>query len=159
MIIDWTYEPVSQLQLNVIFTRVALVMVSVHSSKALTKTLTQMNFPGWQGHAYYHRFMWWEDHKSLLEKEAYNILLASSLDSSALHLLGGHTYWGYAEFSVREKWKFPNLLPDGQNEDIPRNPKVAVDVWSKTSFVCVCVRACVRARVRACTRVLGELCF
>jgi hypothetical protein len=38
MIMDWTSEPVSQPQLNVILIRVALVMVSVHSSKTLTKT-------------------------------------------------------------------------------------------------------------------------
>jgi hypothetical protein len=38
MIMDWTSEPVSQPQLNVVLIRVALVMVSVHSSKALRKT-------------------------------------------------------------------------------------------------------------------------
>jgi hypothetical protein len=36
---DGTSEPVSQPQLNVVFIRLALVMVSVHSSKTLTKTL------------------------------------------------------------------------------------------------------------------------
>ena len=36
---DWTSEPVSQSQLNVVLIRVALVMVSVHSSKTLIKTL------------------------------------------------------------------------------------------------------------------------
>jgi hypothetical protein len=35
-----TSEPVSQPQLNVVFVRLALVMVSVHSSKTLTKTLS-----------------------------------------------------------------------------------------------------------------------
>jgi hypothetical protein len=38
MIMDWTSEPVSQSQLNVVLVRVALVMVSVHNSKTLTKT-------------------------------------------------------------------------------------------------------------------------
>jgi hypothetical protein len=38
MIMDGTSEPESQLQLNVVFIRVTLVMVSVHSSKTLTKT-------------------------------------------------------------------------------------------------------------------------
>jgi hypothetical protein len=38
MIMDRTSEPVSQPQLNVVFMRFALVMVSVHSSKTLTKT-------------------------------------------------------------------------------------------------------------------------
>jgi hypothetical protein len=38
MIMDWTSEPVSQPQVNVVLTRVALVMVSVHSSKTQTKT-------------------------------------------------------------------------------------------------------------------------
>jgi hypothetical protein len=38
MIIDGACEPVSQPQLNVVLIRVALVTVSVHSSKALTKT-------------------------------------------------------------------------------------------------------------------------
>jgi hypothetical protein len=35
---DWTSEPVSQSQLNVVLIRVPLVMVSVHSSKTLTTT-------------------------------------------------------------------------------------------------------------------------
>ena len=35
---DWTSEPVSQSQLNVLHIRVALLMVSVQSSKTLTKT-------------------------------------------------------------------------------------------------------------------------
>ena len=35
MIMDWTSETVSQPQLNVVLMRVALVMVSVHSSKTL----------------------------------------------------------------------------------------------------------------------------
>jgi hypothetical protein len=38
MILDGTSEPVSQPQLNVVFIRFALVMVSVHSNKTLTKT-------------------------------------------------------------------------------------------------------------------------
>ena len=38
MIMDLTSEPVSQPELNVVLIRVALVMVSVHSSKTLTKT-------------------------------------------------------------------------------------------------------------------------
>jgi hypothetical protein len=38
MIMDRTSEPVSQPQLNVVLVRLALVMVSVHSSKTLTKT-------------------------------------------------------------------------------------------------------------------------
>jgi hypothetical protein len=38
MIVDWVSEPVSQTQFNVVLIRVALVMVSVHSSKTLTKT-------------------------------------------------------------------------------------------------------------------------
>jgi hypothetical protein len=39
MIWDCTSEPVSQPQLNVVFfIRIVLVMVSVHSSKTLTKT-------------------------------------------------------------------------------------------------------------------------
>ena len=33
MIMDWTSEPVSQPQLNVVLIRLALVMVSVHSTK------------------------------------------------------------------------------------------------------------------------------
>jgi hypothetical protein len=37
MILDSTSEPVSQLQLNVVLLRVDMVMVSVHSSKTLTK--------------------------------------------------------------------------------------------------------------------------
>jgi hypothetical protein len=37
MIMVWTSEPVSQPQLNVVFKRVALVMVSLHSSETLTK--------------------------------------------------------------------------------------------------------------------------
>jgi hypothetical protein len=39
MIMNRTSEPVSQPQLNVVLSRVALVMVSVHSSKTLTKKL------------------------------------------------------------------------------------------------------------------------
>jgi hypothetical protein len=35
---DWTSESVSQTQLNIILTRVSLIMVSVHISKTLTKT-------------------------------------------------------------------------------------------------------------------------
>ena len=38
MIMDLTSEPVSQPQLNVVFIRLALVMVSVHSIKTLIKT-------------------------------------------------------------------------------------------------------------------------
>jgi hypothetical protein len=38
MIMDQTSEPVSQPQLDVVLIRVALVMVSAHSSKTLTKT-------------------------------------------------------------------------------------------------------------------------
>ena len=38
MIMDWIFELVSHPQLNVVFIRVALAMVSVHSSKTLTKT-------------------------------------------------------------------------------------------------------------------------
>ena len=38
MIMDRTSEPVSQPQLNVVLIRVALVMVSVHSSKTLSRT-------------------------------------------------------------------------------------------------------------------------
>jgi hypothetical protein len=34
----WTSEPVTQPQLNIVLTRVAFVIVSVHSSKTLTKT-------------------------------------------------------------------------------------------------------------------------
>jgi hypothetical protein len=37
MIMDLTSEPVNQPKLNVVFIRLALVMVSVHSSKTLTK--------------------------------------------------------------------------------------------------------------------------
>jgi hypothetical protein len=43
MIMDWTSEPVSQPQLNVILIRLALVMVSVHRSKTLTKTRSHWN--------------------------------------------------------------------------------------------------------------------
>jgi hypothetical protein len=42
MIMDLTSEPVSQPQSNVVFIRLALVMVSVHSSKTLTKTVTNL---------------------------------------------------------------------------------------------------------------------
>jgi hypothetical protein len=35
VIMDWTSEPVSQPQLNVVLSRVALVMVSAHSHKTL----------------------------------------------------------------------------------------------------------------------------
>ena len=38
MIMDWTSNPVSQHQLNAVLIRVAMVMVSVYSSKTLTKT-------------------------------------------------------------------------------------------------------------------------
>jgi hypothetical protein len=38
MIMDGTSKPVSQPQLNIVLIRVAFVMVSVHSSKTLTKT-------------------------------------------------------------------------------------------------------------------------
>jgi hypothetical protein len=38
MIMDWTAELVTQPRLHVVLVRVALVMVSVHSSKVLTKT-------------------------------------------------------------------------------------------------------------------------
>jgi hypothetical protein len=38
MKMDWTSEPVSQPQLNVVIYKTDLVMVSVHSSKTLTKT-------------------------------------------------------------------------------------------------------------------------
>jgi hypothetical protein len=38
MIMDWTSEPVSQPQWNVVLIRVALVIVSVHSSKTLRHT-------------------------------------------------------------------------------------------------------------------------
>ena len=37
MIIYWTSEPVSQSQLNVDLVKIALVMMSVHSSKTMTK--------------------------------------------------------------------------------------------------------------------------
>jgi len=40
MIMDWTSEPVSQPQSNVVLIRLALVMASAHSSKTLTKTLS-----------------------------------------------------------------------------------------------------------------------
>jgi hypothetical protein len=42
MIIDQASEPVSQPQLDVVLIRVALVMVSVHSSKNLTKAVGMM---------------------------------------------------------------------------------------------------------------------
>jgi hypothetical protein len=38
MILDWTSEPVSQPQLNVVLIRLALFMVSAHGSKTLIKT-------------------------------------------------------------------------------------------------------------------------
>jgi hypothetical protein len=38
IIMDWTSEPVSQSQLNVVLSRAVLVLVSVHSSKTLTRT-------------------------------------------------------------------------------------------------------------------------
>jgi hypothetical protein len=41
MIMEWTTEPVNQPQLNIIHTILALVMVSVHSSKTLTKVGTR----------------------------------------------------------------------------------------------------------------------
>lgn len=41
------------------------------------------------------------------------ILLTFSLDSLVFHLLAGHTSKA-TEFSVREKWKSPDLLPAGQ---------------------------------------------
>ena len=53
MIIDWTSEPISQIQLNVVLIRVVLVMVSVHSSKTLILTLVfqvkyyLLPFPCW----------------------------------------------------------------------------------------------------------------
>jgi len=40
MIMDWSSERVSQTQCNVVLIRLALVMVSVHNSKTLTKTPT-----------------------------------------------------------------------------------------------------------------------
>jgi hypothetical protein len=43
MIMDRTSKTISQLQLNVVLIRVALVMVSVHSSKTLTKTIPIMS--------------------------------------------------------------------------------------------------------------------
>ena len=46
MIMDRTSESVSQPQLNVILIRVALVMVSVHSIKTLTKTEAYCNYKG-----------------------------------------------------------------------------------------------------------------
>jgi hypothetical protein len=39
MIMDWTSEPVSQPQLNLVLIRVSLIMVSIHSSKTITKTV------------------------------------------------------------------------------------------------------------------------
>ena len=47
MIMDLTSEPVSQPELNVVLIRVALVMVSVHSSKTLTKTLSLDEIRRW----------------------------------------------------------------------------------------------------------------
>ena len=44
MITHWTSEPVSQLQLNVVLIRVALVMVSVHSSKTLLRYHLKIEF-------------------------------------------------------------------------------------------------------------------
>ena len=44
MITDGTSELVSQPQFNVVLVRVALVMVSVHRSKSLTKTLMIIKF-------------------------------------------------------------------------------------------------------------------
>jgi hypothetical protein len=38
MIMNWTSEPLRQTHLNVVLIKVASVMVSVHSSKTLTKT-------------------------------------------------------------------------------------------------------------------------
>jgi hypothetical protein len=38
MAMDWTSEPVSQPQLNVVLIEIALVMVYAHSTKTLTKT-------------------------------------------------------------------------------------------------------------------------
>jgi hypothetical protein len=46
MIMDLTFEPVSQPQLNVVFIRLALVMVSVHSSETLTKTWFLIQYKG-----------------------------------------------------------------------------------------------------------------
>jgi hypothetical protein len=43
MMIDWTSEPVSLPQWNVVLIRVALVMVSAHSSKTLAKTVGVSN--------------------------------------------------------------------------------------------------------------------
>ena len=39
MIMDRTSDPISQPQLNVVLIRVAMVMVSVHNNKTLTKTI------------------------------------------------------------------------------------------------------------------------
>jgi hypothetical protein len=36
---DWTFEPVNQPQIHIVLTRVALAMVSLHSSKTQAKTL------------------------------------------------------------------------------------------------------------------------
>jgi hypothetical protein len=44
MITDWTSETVSQPELNVFFTKVALLMVSPHSNKTQTKTLGHIYF-------------------------------------------------------------------------------------------------------------------
>jgi hypothetical protein len=44
MIMDGTSEPISQPQLNVILLRVALIMVSLHSSKTLPKTVFKVHY-------------------------------------------------------------------------------------------------------------------
>jgi hypothetical protein len=54
---DRTSEPVSQPQLNVVFIRLALVMVSVHNSKTPTKTLLP-RATGWkEGDAWFCMFI------------------------------------------------------------------------------------------------------
>jgi hypothetical protein len=47
MILDWVSEPVSQPQLNVVFIRLALVMVSFHSSYTLTETPSHLKLDIW----------------------------------------------------------------------------------------------------------------
>ena len=63
-IIDWTSKPISQPQLNVVLLRVALYMVSVHSSKTLTKTHEQ-NAWYWDHNVKVHFFL------SLIGKRSY----------------------------------------------------------------------------------------
>ena len=53
-----TSEPVSQTQLNVVLLRLALVMVSVHSSKTLIKTEV-FSIPGSQLELNLRGFLWW----------------------------------------------------------------------------------------------------